>query len=213
MREPKYIFTIRRIKGEFYFLSHKKKLPGLKPGSGADRNKLDLPVSELNVVEPGLVSRVVASQVFLEGHVQLIHARIPGGVGAIDVVLYAIECHRNIGQGRSGPLKFPGQMVPLVGCRSMAGDAGINPVAISITPNIEMSTGDVALCAKNPSLVAIRLVAVEFQCLRVLGQLDIEINVITQVGCAIGCTKLLPPEGVGVRRAAGDRKDSGKAAH
>jgi len=183
-----YFYHTANKRGILFFLSHKKKLPGLKPGSGADRNKLGLPIGELNVVEPGLVSRVIASQVFLEGHVQLIHARIPGGVGAIDVVLYAIECHRNIGQGRSGPLKFPGQMVPLVGCRCMAGDAGINPVAISITPNIEMSTGDVALCAKNPSLMAIGLVAVEFQRLRVLRQLDIEIKVIAEVGSAIGGT-------------------------
>ena len=190
----------------------KKRLPGLKPGSGADRNKLGLPISELYVVEPGLVSRVIASHVFLEGDIQLIHTGVAGGVGAIHVVFYAIERDRNIGKGRGGSLEFPGQVVPFVGCGSVAGDAGINPVAIGITPNIEMSTRDVALCAKNPSLVAIGLVVVEFQRLRVLRQLDIKIDVITQVGRPVGGAKLLPPEGVGVRRTAGYGENSGYAA-
>ncbi len=74
-------------------------LPGLKPGSGADRNKLGLPVSELYVVEPGLESRVVASHVFLEGHIQLVDARSPASVGPIDVVLYAVQRNRDVGQG------------------------------------------------------------------------------------------------------------------
>jgi hypothetical protein len=35
-----YISIMQRIKRELEFLSDVKKLPGLKPGSGADRNKL-----------------------------------------------------------------------------------------------------------------------------------------------------------------------------
>ena len=35
-----YISIIERIKGELDFYPKAKKLPGLKPGSGADRNKL-----------------------------------------------------------------------------------------------------------------------------------------------------------------------------
>jgi len=156
---------------------------------------------------------VVASQVFLEGDIQLVHAGVSGGIGAIDVVLYAIQRYRDIRKRCAGPLEFPGQVMPFVCRRRFAGDAGINPVAIGIAPDVKMTTRDVALCAKNPSLVAVGLVAVEFQGLRVLRQLDVKINVITQVGCAVRGAKLLPPEGVGVRRAAGDGEYSGHAAH
>ena len=181
-----YICIIQRIKREPESLSEAKKLPGLKPGSGADRNKLGLPIGELYVVEPGLICRVIASQVFLESHIQLIHARSPAGVRAIHIVLYAIERYRNIGQGGGGSLEFPSQVMPLIGCGSVAGDAGRDPIAVCVAPYIKVSGRDVALCAENPSHVAISLVAVEFQGLRVLRGLDVKIYVITQVGSAIG---------------------------
>ncbi len=75
MREAKYIFTIMANKRGILFLSDVKKLPGLKPGSGADRNKLGLPVSELYVVNPFFVGCVVALQIELDRDVQLVHAR------------------------------------------------------------------------------------------------------------------------------------------
>ena len=114
---------------------------------------------------------MVASQVFLESHVQLIHAGIAGGVGAIHVMLYAIERDSNIGQRSGGPLEFPGEVVPLVSGRHFAGDTGGYPISIGVAPYIKVAGGDVALRAENPSLVAIGLVAIEFQRLRVLRQL------------------------------------------
>ena len=70
-----YISIMQRIKRELEFLSDVKKLPGLKPGSGADRNKLSLsPVGERNVINPFFVGSVVALEIKLDGHVQLVHA-------------------------------------------------------------------------------------------------------------------------------------------
>ena len=202
-----YFYHMANKRG-ILFLGRKKRLPGLKPGSGADRNSFCLPIGELNVVEPGLVSRVVASQVFLESHIQLIYAGIAGGVSAIHVMLNAIERYRDIRKRCAAAFEFPGQVMPPVSRGRVAGYTRRNPIAIGITPHVEVSSRDVALCAKNPPLMAVSLIAVKFQGLRVLGQLDVKIEVITQVGRPVGSTELFPPEGVGVRRAAGDGEDS-----
>ena len=68
-------------------------------------------------------------------------------------------------------------------------------------------------CAKDPAPAAVGLVAVKFERLSVLRRLDIEINVIAEVGGAIGCAKLLPPQGIGIGVAAGYGEDSGYTAH
>ena len=70
-----YISIMQRIKRELEFLSDAKKLPGLKPGSGADRNNLGLPIGELCVINPFLVGCVVSLQIKLDCDVQLVYAR------------------------------------------------------------------------------------------------------------------------------------------
>jgi hypothetical protein len=70
-----YISIMQRIKRELEFLSDAKKgSRGLKPGSGADRNKLGLPIGELCVVNPFFVGCMVALEIELDCHVQLVHA-------------------------------------------------------------------------------------------------------------------------------------------
>jgi len=69
-----YISIMQRIKRELEFLSDVKKLPGLKPGSGADRNKLGLPIGELCVINPFFVGCVVSLQIKLDCDVQLVYA-------------------------------------------------------------------------------------------------------------------------------------------
>ena len=69
-RGAKYIFTITANKRGILFLSDAKKLPGSqKTGSGADRNKLYLPISELYVINPFFVGCVVALEIELDCHV------------------------------------------------------------------------------------------------------------------------------------------------
>ena|SRR5690349_17107431 len=70
-----YISIMQRIKRELEFLSDAKKLPGLKPGSGADRNKLGLPIGESCVINPFFVGCVVSLQIKLDCDVQLVYAR------------------------------------------------------------------------------------------------------------------------------------------
>ena len=110
-------------------------------------------------------------------------------------------------------LEFPGEMVPLIRCGHGAVNAGVNPVAIGITPDVPLAGGDVALRAEDPAPAAIGLVAVEFQRLGVLRRGQVEGDIVLEVVSAIGCAKLLPPQGIGVGIAAGDGEDSGHTAH
>ena|SRR5579872_4899465 len=69
-----YFYHMANKRGILFFIA-RKKLPGLKPGSGADRNKLGLPICELCVINPFFVGCVVALQIKLDCDVQLVYAR------------------------------------------------------------------------------------------------------------------------------------------
>jgi hypothetical protein len=68
-----YFYHVANKKGTGIF-TRRKKLPGLKPGSGANRNKLGLPIGELCVINPFFVGCVVALQIKLDCDVQLVYA-------------------------------------------------------------------------------------------------------------------------------------------
>lgn len=70
-----YFYHVANKKGTGIFTKKKKMLPGLKPGSGANRNKLGLPIGELCVINPFFVGGMVALQIKLDCDVQLVYAR------------------------------------------------------------------------------------------------------------------------------------------
>src|ERR1044071_5570358 len=138
-----YISIIRRIKGELENLSRPKKAPRPK-GLGAEPTgtSLCLPICELYVIKPGLVSHVVCPHVHLEGHVQLVHAGIAGVIGAIYVVLHSIIGQSNVSELGGSALELPDQVMPLVSGGSGATDSGVDPVAVSIAPYVPVAAGN-----------------------------------------------------------------------
>ena len=103
--------------------------------------------------------------VHLESHIQFMDGGSPRRIAAVYIVSYTVigEAHEHYIGG--GALEFPGQVVPDKRCGSRAGDAGRKPVAGGIAPHVPMSTLDVALCAIDEFVGAVRLVVVKFQSL------------------------------------------------
>src|SRR5690242_2060797 len=124
-------------------------------------------------------------------------------------MLYAVNRESDVIHIVAVALVFPGQMVPFIRCRHGTVNAGVNPVAIGIAPNIPLPGGNVALHAEDPTPAAIGLVAVKFERLSVLGRSEVEIDVILKVCRAIGGAKLLPPQCIGIGVAAGYGENSG----
>jgi hypothetical protein len=170
-----------------------------------------LPIRQLHVIEPGLVSFVVPFEVHLEGHVQFMHAGLLGRVRAVYIVLYTIQGKGDEFDVTATARELPSQVVPLIGRRRLAGDTGGLPATSRIGPDVPVAAGDIALCAKDPSLAAVGLIGVKLKGLRVLWRREVEIQVVSEVGGA-ACAELLPPQTVGIGRAAGQGEHSGIAA-
>src|SRR5262245_34200971 len=112
--------------------------------------KTSLPVLERSVIHPLTVSLVVALQVQLDGHIQLVVAGSSAGIGAVHEVLYTVIREGDVGQRCGRALELPGQMVPFEGRRHLARDTRREPVTLLVAPNVPVAAADVALRAKNP---------------------------------------------------------------
>src|SRR6185437_16036562 len=102
----------------------------------------------------------------------------------------------NIGELCRCTFEFPGEVVPLNSRGHMAGDAGGKPFSLCVSINVPDTGRNVAFSTEDPSHVAIGLVIVKFERLGVLRRLQVKVNVVNQVGGAISCSELLPPEGI-----------------
>src|ERR1051326_4797552 len=91
-------------------------------------------------------------------------------------MLYAVNREGNVINIVAIALEFPGQMMPFVSRGHGAVNAGVNPVAIGIAPNVPLAGGDVALRAEDPAPVSVGLVAVKFERLGVLRRSQVEID-------------------------------------
>ena len=81
----------------------------------------------------------------------------------------------------------------------------MNPVAGSIAPDVPLgAVFDVALCAENEFINAVRLINVKLQSFRGRGIGDVKIHVVSEILDGIVAAKLLPPQRIRVRRGAGD---------
>src|ERR1700739_197481 len=95
-------------------------------------------------------------------------------------------------------------MVPGIGRGSGAGNAGVNPVAGSVAPNVPLSAVfDVALRPEDEFINVVGLVNVKLQCLWSTGIFDVESQIVSEVLDGIVAAELLPPERVRVWCAAG----------
>src|SRR5579859_2227899 len=110
-------------------------------------------------------------------------------------------------------VKLPGQMVPLISRGRRAGDAGVDPAMPGSVPNVpRVRAFDVALRAEDKFIHAVGLVDVELQRLGHARVGEVKVHVILEVSYAVVAAQLLPPQGIGVRRAAADGELHGSAA-
>src|SRR6185369_3117155 len=128
-------------------------------------------------------------------------------------MLYAVDRESDVIHIVAVALEFPCQMVPFVGRGHGAVDAGVNPVAIGVAPNVPLAGGDVALRTEDPAPVPVGLVAVKFERLGVLRRGQVKVDVVLKVVSTISGAKLLPPQCIGIGVAAGYGENSGYAAH
>src|SRR5258706_8873919 len=94
-----------------------------------------LPVVEADLIQPSGILRRIAVLIHLEGHADLVTAGGPGIEVLVDVVLHAIQSHGNELGLAAYPLQFPGEVIPGVGLRLGASDAGVDPVRVFGVPN------------------------------------------------------------------------------
>src|SRR6185437_6076928 len=102
--------------------------------------------------------------------------------------------------------------MPFEGRGRMTGNPGGDPFACAVAPDIPFAGADVALRSEDPAPVTIGLVRVEFECLRVLRGLDVEVEIVNQVSGRVHGAELLPPQGIGISVAAGNVKLTRAAA-
>src|ERR1041384_5892035 len=99
--------------------------------------------------------------------------------------------------------------MPFVSRGHGAVNAGMNPVAGCVAPNVPLASGDVALRPEDPAPVPVGLVAVKFKRLGVLGRGQVEVDVVLKVVSTVSSAELLPPQCIGIGVAAGNGENSG----
>ena len=96
-------------------------------------------------------------------------------------------------------------MVPGVGRGRSARNSGVDPVAGSIAPDVPLgAVFDVALCAEDELVCAVRLVDIKLKRLRRSGIGDVKVHVVSEILDGIVAAKLLPPKRVRVRSGAAE---------